>query len=64
MAILGWINLRALLHQISVLTNWKVLAIIFALLNLKSLPFAWHVSHLIPSLPLQANSIDLPRYVS
>lgn len=64
MAILDWINLRALLHQISVLTNWKVLAIIFALLNLKSLPFAWHVSRLIPSLILQANSINLPRYVA
>ncbi|MCJ1265836.1 hypothetical protein MMC22_005717 [Lobaria immixta] len=43
MAILDWTHLRALLHQISALTNWKVLAIIFALFNLKSLPLAWHI---------------------
>ena len=29
---------------------WKFLAILFALLNLKNLPFAWHVSPPNPSL--------------
>ncbi|MCJ1462272.1 hypothetical protein MMC07_000872 [Pseudocyphellaria aurata] len=43
MAILDWMNVRELLHQCSALTNWKVLTIIFALLNLRSLPLVWHI---------------------
>ena len=37
-------SLRALLGYFSGVNYWKVLAVIFALFNLKNLPFAWHVS--------------------
>ena len=41
------INLTPLRHQLGFAGRaglWKFLALLFALLNLKNLPFAWHVS--------------------
>ncbi|KAK4693898.1 hypothetical protein P7C71_g3585, partial [Lecanoromycetidae sp. Uapishka_2] len=38
---------------------WKIIAILFALLNLKSLPFAWHVSTSNPSM--QTPPTNLPQ---
>ena len=50
-----WIRLlRNLLKYFRALTIWKILAILFALLNLKSLPGSWHVS-------LSASFIRPPR---
>lgn len=44
---MGWPPLRGLLLYMSTISPWKALAIIFALLNIKNLPLAWHVS--VPS---------------
>ena len=43
--LLSWIRiyLRGRLASIGRFNIWKILAIVFALLNLKSLPWAWHV---------------------
>lgn len=38
-----WSELRALVIYLRSFNPWKVLAIIFAILNLKNLPLVWHV---------------------
>jgi hypothetical protein len=37
-------GLRDLLSVVGSLATWKTLALILAIINLKSLPFVWHVS--------------------
>lgn len=41
---LGWAQLRSLFNSLGTPSIWKVLTILFYLLNLKSLWGAWHVS--------------------
>lgn len=38
-------GLHGLLAAIGSLATWKTLALILAIINLKNLPFVWHVSH-------------------
>jgi hypothetical protein len=37
-------SLRELLSALGSLATWKTLALILAVINLKNLPFIWHVS--------------------
>lgn len=37
-------GLRDLLSTVGSLATWKTLALILAIINLKNLPFVWHVS--------------------
>lgn len=41
-------NMRDLLSVVSSLASWRTLALILAFINLKNLPFVWHVSILKP----------------
>jgi hypothetical protein len=41
-------NMRELLAGAMSLASWKTLALLLAVLNLKSLPLIWHVSDIIP----------------
>jgi hypothetical protein len=43
-----WSQMRALISFLRSFNPWKVVAIIFALLNLKSLPLGWHVRSFSP----------------
>lgn len=51
MAALSIENARALL---TALVSWRTLALLLAILNLKNLPFAWHVSLPLPPLLLSS----------
>lgn len=37
-------NTREILAGVMSLVSWKNLALVLAVINLKSLPFSWHVS--------------------
>lgn len=43
-------NTREILAGVMSLASWKNLALLLAVINLKSLPFVWHVSVLRPLL--------------
>lgn len=39
-------NVRDVLLSMSPVASWKTLALLLALINLKNIPFSWHVSEI------------------